>query len=160
MMHCIGKWLLGPFKYAICIHISVLFVTVLTGGWTNLICKNETIFHVCLFFFCVHDAWPQCYRWSFLGLLLSIFLFISYLFSDSKTKWSSAHTIQPTLRYFEILLNLINQILALGYGVFAGINIASTLAAIIIEECVSTGAECLFLVNDAATYLDMSNNAQ
>lgn len=57
-------------------------------------------------------------------------------------------------------LNLINQFQAFWYRVFAAINIASTLLAIIIEKCVSTTVECLFLVNDAATYLKMSVVAQ
>lgn len=65
-------------------------------------------------------------------------LFCSDLKSQKKKKDSSAHTIQNTLRYFEILLNLnlINQILALGCRVFAGINTASIIDVIIIEECI------------------------
>lgn len=56
-------------------------------------------------------------------------------------------------------LYLINWILAFGCRVFAEINIASTLVAIIIKGFLST-AERLFFVNDAATYLGMSVVAQ
>lgn len=76
---------------------------------------------------------------EFLRCFCVCLLFIFFrLKIAKKDNWSSVHTIQNTLRYFEILLNLnlINQILALGCRVFAGINIASIIDAIIIEECI------------------------
>lgn len=88
------KWLLGPFKYVICIHILELFVIVLKGGWTKIAKylfaekKKRYIQRVLFYFFlyawclttlsCHTNSW-ECF-WSFVWCF-EVLTCISFSFS-------------------------------------------------------------------------------
>lgn len=137
---------------------------MLTGEWTKMandfICKNEMpIFHMCICFF-IPCAWRLttvwlffqrgCRAWQVFWIfrlcfcdLINFYVWLvlgllKKLMNNLKNSARSLYRIQYTWRYFEMFLhlNLNHQISALGNRVFTGINIASILVAIIIEECI------------------------